>query len=485
MHKQIQISTLTMACLIGLPSFSDVTLPSLFSDHMVLQREMPIVIWGWADPGEGVQVRFGEKKAVTEAGNDGRWQVQLKPMPAEKTGRDLVVEGKNKVVCKDVLLGEVWLCGGQSNMEWNFARLKKLDERDDDGNQPLIRHFRAKKVSTLILQKDLPGQWTIADGEVAGGLGPMSAIGFYFGRALQRQLDGVPVGLLGVNWGGSKVEAWTSEKALEACSEAAEHYQWVRESRANDNKPIRPKNANHAPSMLHTGMIAPITPIRFRGVIWYQGESNARTAVMAGIYKAQMHALLADWRRDFGQPDLPFAQVMLAGFNAKGFSGWCEVRQAQLETFMEDSHGGLATAHDIGSPNNIHPTNKLDVGRRLADWALCQVYGQKDAVAHGPLAETFVVKDAEAQVTFKSPGGKLNSSDGEPLRGFELAGKNGIFHPAIAQIRKEGTVHLKSDPVSSPVSVRYGWTAMPDVNLVDTKGFPAFPFKREKINGTL
>ncbi|MCK4565046.1 MAG: sialate O-acetylesterase, partial [Verrucomicrobia bacterium] len=230
---------------------------------------------------------------------------------------------------------------------------------------------------------------------------------------------------------------------------------------------------------------APITPFRFRGVIWYQGESNAKTAVMARIYKAQMQALLADWRRDFRQPNLPFAQVMLAGFNAKSFPGWCGIRQAQLETFMEDPHGGLATAHDIGSLNNIHPTNKLDVGQRLADWALGQVYGQKDAVAHGPLAETFAAKRSVAQVTFKSPGGNLKSSDGEPLRGFELAGKDGIFHPAIAQIGKAGTVRLKSDPVSSPVSVRYGWTAMPDVNLVDAKGFPAFPFKLEKTNGTL
>jgi len=485
MHKQIQIITLAMAGLIGLPSFADVTLPALFADHMVLQREMPIVIWGRADPGEGVQVRFGGQKAATKATDDGRWQVQLKPMPTEKTGQDLVVEGKNKVVCKDVLLGEVWLCGGQSNMEWNFARLKKLDERDDDGNQPLIRHFRAKKVSALIPQKDLPGQWTVADGEIGGGLGPMSAIGFYFGRALHRQLDGVPVGLLGVNWGGSKVEAWTSEKALEACPEAAEHYQWVRESRANDNKPISPKNANHAPSMLHAGMIAPITPIRFRGVVWYQGESNAKTVAVARIYKAQMQALLADWRRDFGQPDLPFAQVMLAGFNTKSFPGWCEVRQAQLETFMEDPCGGLATAHDIGSPNNIHPTNKLDVGQRLADWALGQVYGQKDAVEHGPLAKTLAVKKSVAQVTFKSPGGNLKSSDGESLRGFELAGQDGIFRPAMARIGKAGTVRLKSDNVPSPMSVRYGWAPMPDANLADSKGLPAFPFKLEKANGTL
>ena len=458
---------------------AEVKLPNCFSDHMVLQQNKPIVIWGTADASEAISVSLGKEKADTTADAKGHWQVELAAIKGGHDALELKISGTgNNVTLSDILIGEVWLCGGQSNMEWTIAQVGGLDKRDEKLETKALRVLRVPKVSTDQPQSDIPAYissgkrkkpgtkvvWRVATD--VNTVQQFSAVAFYFGRELLRTLD-VPIGLLDNNWGGSRIEPWMSPEVLEASAGNA----WA--------KAQGPKvRVNHAPSRLHNGMIVPMDKLNIAGVIWYQGESNALNVEDAKAYRHLMPDLIAQWRKQFRDEKLPFYMVQLAGFNPGGKwaadRDWTILRQAQLETAIADPHAGISNTIDIGHPTNIHPVNKLDVGRRLARLALNKKYNVHDRAENGPIFKEAKASGSKMKVSFEMYGGKLSTSDGKPPRGFEVAGSDGVFHPATVEM-KENYVMVWARGVR-PVYVRYGWRGLPEANMIGADKLPMLPF---------
>lgn len=459
---------------------ADVTLPSAIGDHMVLQRDAEVRIWGWADPGEAVTVTFAGQEEQVNADAEGNWSVMLDAMEASAEGRDLVIAGENRIEVADVLVGEVWVASGQSNMEWNVHNSNNPQEEIAAANHPGLRMWTAQRTVAGEPQRDVPGQWRVCSPGTVGGF---SAVGYYFARELYQRLD-VPVGILHSSWGGTPSEAWTSREKLEATDEAGP----ILERFDAGNGPAA--NHPHAPAGLFNGMIAPIVPYTIQGAIWYQGESNAsRAEQYASIFPAMIH----DWREQWGQGDFPFLFVQLANFMAYDDqptdTDWSHLRDAQLHTLHTVPHTGMATIIDIGEANDIHPRNKQDVGLRLALWTLADTYGQ-DVVKSGPVFVPGAVADVghALVVQFDTFGSALKIREGDELRGFTIAGEDGRFIEAQAAIGygdiEEPVITVWSDDVPDPRHVRYAWKNNPeDANLVNEEGLPASPFRTDDLPG--
>lgn len=502
---------------------ADVRLSKLFGDHLVLQRERPIPVWGWAEPGEKVRVEFGEQSAETAADETGKWLVRLKPEAVSTVGRKLVVQGSNRIELQDVLVGDVWLCGGQSNMEWALAA---CDSQPDiqAADFPLIRHFAVAHNFAATTQSDVNGNWQLCTPQNVPGF---SAVGFYFARKVHQE-TGVPIGLLRSCVGGTNIECWMSQETLlntpelepyaKVMRESLDGYQselrtalpqlgqWVRASREAEAKgealpmpPVFPEfpfgERRHRPRCvtLHNGMIAPLVPLAIRGVIWYQGESNAGGPADCEQYIAKKRAMLADWREWFGDPNLPFYFVQLASFQRSndepaGGDGWAFFRDAQRR-ILEIPHTGMASAVDIGEDDDIHPKNKFDVGERLALWALKNEYGRELEVS-GPLFSDLAISDNRVRVKFSHTGSGLmvaNKDGREPakeaadgkLAGFAIAGEDRVWRWAEARI--EGNEVVCSHPeVAKPVAIRYAFRMNPNgANLYNREGLPASPFRTD------
>jgi sialate O-acetylesterase len=486
------------------PVFADVTLAPVFTDHAVLQRDKPLPVWGKADAGERVTVTFAGQTVGTTAGKDGRWIVYLAPLTSSAAGAELVVAGKNFVRLTDVLVGDVWLCSGQSNMEWPVERSMNWEEETAGANFPLIRHLKIKKtvadVPADTVENDGAG-WRVCTPEVAKWF---SAVGFYFARDLQPRV-GVPVGLINSSYGGTPVEAWMSPAALAsdpAFAVVGERWQtalvtapedrarhdaavqaWMAgeaAARAKGEKYTAPWPPNPAsarwfqPSGLYYGMIAPLTPVAIRGILWYQGESNTERP---GEYAKLFSAMITHWRAHLGQGDVPFFWVQLANFaggDANG-TGWALLRDAQTETLSLPATG-QAVAIDIGEADDIHPKNKQEVGRRLALLARAKVYGGSVDFS-GPVFNRMVREGTALRVSFDYAGNGLIARD-KPLQSFQVAGADQKFYPAIAQIERD-TVVVSSTQVPEPVAVRYAWTNSPEANLYNGAGLPAVPFRTD------
>ncbi len=460
---------------------AEVKLPAIFGNSMVLQQEMAVPVWGWADAGEKVTVTFGSQTQAAEAGKDGRWQVKLVALKANAKGQTLAVSGTNKIKLTNVLVGEVWICSGQSNMELPMRATMNAKEEIAAAEQPLIRLFNVPGHTTSPLPQDTGlGNWTLCDPRTVGGF---SAVGYFFGRRLAQDLK-VPVGLVGSNWGGTRIEPWTSLDGFRSVPELKK----IADQVASYNKDT--KVGGRSPSAIYNSMVHPLVPFAMRGGIWYQGESNGNEGES---YYHKTQALVNGWRKLFN-PDLAFYWVQLADFqkpndDPAGGNGWAKLREAQRKS-LNIKHTGMAVIIDIGAANDIHPRNKQDVGWRLSQWALHQTYGKQDLVPSGPLYKSYKAEGSSIRVSFNNVGSGLivgkkeglkptaEVKDGKLAR-FAIAGADKKWHWADATIDGDDVV-LKSSEVEKPVAVRYAYSMNPaGANLYNKEGMPASPFRTD------
>jgi sialate O-acetylesterase len=459
---------------------ADVALPKIFGDHLVLQREIAVPIWGHAAPSENITVRFATQEKHATASADGRWRVQLDPLPASAEPRDLTVAGANTIVLHDTVVGEVWLCSGQSNMEMavgvtsagaapESAHDPAVAEEIKTANYPAIRLFRVEK--RLQPPDVVSAGWTECRGDA---LARFSAAGFFFGRAVQQNL-GVPVGLIESSWGGSRIEEWISDEA----------YARLEKILGADAERCFERDARLV-SRDYDGMVAPLAPFALRGVLWYQGESNIIAYNDGMRYADKFAVLVASWRAAWERPDLPFYSVQLAPYLytqrkdklAHGDDELPKLWEAQLATTAIPNTGIVPIADTVDDVRNIHPGKKSVVGQRLASLALARVYHRTNAPASGPIFSRAEFAAGRAVVHFAHAEGGLATSDGKSPAGFELAGADGHFAPATAEIRGE-TVLLSTNDVPSPQLVRFAWHETARVTLVNRAGWPAYPFRSD------
>ena len=500
-HVRFALLPLLLACAAALRA--DVTPHALFADHAVLQREKPIPVWGRADPGEKVTVRLAEKATqTTVAAADGHWSLTL---PAQPAGGPypLVFEGKNRIERTDIWLGEVWVCSGQSNMERQLGLrsgqkpLVNWEEEVASANYPKIRHFAVARTPSDNPLTATTGKWDVCSPQTAA---QFTAVGYYFARDLQRQL-GVAIGLIHSSWGGTPAEAWmrrdllatefpetlvAQEKAIATFEVALAKFKadepallktWEETAAAakaanqpapaKPSAPRDPRISQNRPSSLYQGMIAPLQPYALRGVIWYQGESNAGRA---DAYRTLFPALIRDWRAQWGQGEFPFLFVQIAPFKGQP----PEIRDAQLHAWRTTPNTAMVVTTDIGDAEDIHPARKEPVGARLALAARALAYGEKLEYS-GPVYRSASVVGPKATLIFDHLGGGLVAKDGA-LRGFTVSADGKTFVPAQAEVIGDKIV-LQADTITKPVEARYGWANVPDVNLFNAAGLPASPFR--------
>lgn len=487
---------------------ADVRLPAIISDHMVLQAELPAPVWGWADPNEQVTVVFAGQSKSAAAAADGRWRITLDKLASTAEPQTLTVRGNNSLTVNDVLIGEVWLGSGQSNMAKTVATCLDYEKERAAADLPRLRMFTVPRNPQPVAQADCKGTWVVSTPETVGGF---SAAAYFFGRDLHKELR-QPVGLIHSSYGGTTIEAWTSIPAQaklpmykdvdarwspqlaepwdQAAADAqhqkrlALHKKAVVAAKAAGKTPPRaprapidPRLDQNRPGNLFNGMIEPIIPYAFRGAIWYQGEANsART--YANKYAIQLRTLIADWRTRFGH-EFPFAWVQLPDYRAPQRkpveeTTWPIIRE-QMLLALDVPHTGMAVCLGLGEAGDIHPKNKQDVGRRLAAWALAEAYHRSNE-SSGPLPAGHVVRGNEIVVTFTHADG-LKSIEGE-VKGFAIAGADKKFVWAVARI--EGNQVIVSSPeVPQPTAVRYAWADNPVWSLMNGAGLPATPFRTD------
>jgi sialate O-acetylesterase len=465
-----------LVCLVS-GARADVRLPAIISDNMVLQQKMAAPIWGWADEGEEVKVTFRGKTAKTKA-KDGKWIVKLSRL--SEGGPDvLVIEGKNRIEIKNVLVGEVWVASGQSNMEWSLKSSFEPARDIAACANPQLRLFLVQKAKANSPAEDVKGQWKECNPESVPGF---SAVAYYFGRDLIRARK-VAVGMIGTYWGGSPAEVWMSQQALESNPD------YKREILAPYDEAVKKAGNKQPPGWkpteLYNGMIAPIIPYGIKGAIWYQGESNAGRAEQ---YRSLFADMIRNWRQDWGQGDFTFLAVQLAPWDKgkkrsleaitekTGDSEWAELREAQWLATKTLPKVGMAVITDVGDKDDIHPAKKEPAGSRLALAARGIAYGENIEYS-GPIYKKMRIKGNQAILNFEHVDGGLVAEGGE-LKGFSICGPDKKFVWAHAVIQGD-TVVVTSPEVSEPVAVRYGWSDFPVVNLWNKTGLPASPFRTD------
>jgi sialate O-acetylesterase len=445
---------------------AELKLAALFSDHMVLQCDKPVPIWGWAPAGEKITVEFAGQTQKTTADANGKWTVKLDALKASAEPRELKVGG---IIIRDVLVGEVWLGSGQSNMAMGVSRARDYNAEQVAANLPLIRMFKENSAAANLPQSDASGQWVICSSETVG---TFSATLYFFGRELYRELK-VPMGLINSSVGGTPIESWVAEEAQKQLPKAKATGQKV------PRKPTDPLDmAKRKGSVggLFNGKIAPLIPYAMRGAMWYQGEANSHPG-KGLLYQYQLPLLVNDWRMRWGE-EFPFAWVQLPNFTREG-DGWPLVREGMLKT-LKLLRTGMAITIDIGDPQNIHPQNKQDVGKRLALWALGDVYGRKVVSTSGPLPAGHEVRGSEIVLSFKHADAGLKAKEGA-LKGFVIAGEDKKWMPAQAVIEGDKII-VSSGDVKKPLAVRYAWSGNPDCNLYNGAVLPASPFRTDDWN---
>ena len=497
--------------LISLTASAEVRLPKLWSDHAVIQRDRPIHVWGWADVGEHVSATLhgasGSADETASAITDslGHWSLYLPPRPAGGGAYALTVSGSNGITLNDLLMGDVWLASGQSNMEMPLlgfpgsAVLKNGAEEIKAANHPEIRLLHEPKRFSYFPLQDQDAIWQICTPETAASF---SSVAYFFAREIQHDQK-VPIGVVEADWGGTPAESWTSLDTLGSdaalmpvfAARAAEmdkqadveaiKARYAREDaaakaagRTPEQHPWQPPVEPWAASSLYNGMIAPVTPLAIRGVIWYQGEANTGLE-RAPLYHRLFSAMISDWRRQFAQGDFPFLFAQISSYEASPEEYWGMVRDAQRRS-LSLTNTGMAVTIDVGDPNNVHPADKQTVGHRLALAARALSYGE-DVHHSGPLFRQATTQGAGLRVYFTGADGKL-AVRGGTLQGFELAGSDRHFVPATATIDDGGaTISVSSPQVPAPLYVRYAWPNAPDATLMDSAGLPASTFTSEAV----
>jgi sialate O-acetylesterase len=517
-HRPSLLSARAMLCVVALASAASasakVTLPSLFGSHMVLQRDQPLPVWGWADPGEQVSVQIGDQAAVTAVANSaGEWRVTL-PKLAAGGPLTMKISGQNSLVLEDVLVGEVWLCSGQSNMEWTVSASLNFEQESAAANHPEIRHIKVPKSTASAPARDFQGEWQVCHPQTVGSF---TACGYFMARELNKVLK-VPVGLVNASWGGTRIEPWTPpngfaqvpgledirQKVAKAGPSGAEFKAglgkyldtlegWARGARQSleqskspapmppfppDFTPLGERaNPHTEPTTLYNAMIHPLVPFAMRGAIWYQGESNH---VEGRLYTAKMKALVAGWREVWGA-EFPFHYVQIAPFayGNEPAAILAEFWEAQAEALSIPNTGMVVTS-DIGDYNDIHPRNKQEVGRRLALLALKNTFGQTNVMASGPSFKSMDMEGGKLRLHFDHIGSGLASRDGKPLSHFEIIGKDTDWTPARAVIDGK-SVLVSSDLVKEPAAMRFAWHKAAVPNLMNKEGLPASAFRAGKV----
>lgn len=486
-------------------ALADITLAPLFRDGAVLQRDQPLVVWGRAAAAEKVEVKFRGQSASAITGADGRWRVTLAAEAASNVPSELVATGANTVVVKDILVGDVWLCSGQSNMAMTVRASHDADREIAAAHLPQIRQFKVPMAVSPRRVEDVAATWVACSPATAGGF---SAAAFFFARDLHKRL-GVPIGIITSAWGGTQIEGWIGEATLKELPLGAEIFdRWQKRlaghpaavtaheqslvkweadrARAEaagkafkrkKSQPPEGPNSRWMPGGMYNAMIAPLVPYALKGVLWYQGETNASRH---SEYAALFGALVKQWRAEFCQP-LPFLFVQLANFESgQGNQGdvWAFQREAQARV-LTLPNTGMAVTIDIGDPKDIHPQNKQEVGRRLALQARRHAYGER-VEADGPVFAAARPEGAALRVTFaRPPALRLEPAGADGRVAFEVAGEDRVFVPAEAVL--DGRTLLVSAPgVPRPVAVRYAWRNSPAARLFSASGLPAAPFRSDR-----
>jgi len=495
---------------------ADIRLPGVIGDHMVLQQDKPIPVWGWAEPGEKVTVRLSGQEMSARARDDGRWRVVFPPLQAGGGPLEMVVQGERgpQIAVQDILVGEVWVCSGQSNMEWPLSLTASPTPEILRADHPGIRLFLVPRRTADRPQEDVDAKWALCTPETAA---PFSAVGYYFGLELHQKL-GIPIGLIEAAWGGTAIEPWTPPAGFAALletmtilgelerlvgdywnrlAEALPSWEtWVRESREavaektelpmKPEFPLHPLDDPQAPTTLYNGMIHPLISFAIRGAIWYQGESNRNDGL---AYEHKMEALIRGWREVWNLGDFPFYYVQLAPYNyaydredpggdVPDFLRLPLIWEAQTRILRLPATG-MAVTTDITDLNDIHPRNKKDVGVRLALWARAGIYGESNLCPSGPLFKSMSIEGDRVRIAFDHAAGGLISNDRQPLRWFEIAADDHLFHKAVAEIDGE-TVVVSSPRVAAPKAVRFGWHQSAVPNLANRRGLPASPFRTDR-----
>ena len=511
---------------------ANVKVHALFSDHMVIQRDATVPIWGWADVNEIVTIETSwgaNAQVITD--KKGNWKAFLKT-PKAGGPHNITVYSKNRIVIKDILSGDVWLCTGQSNMD--FAMSKFLNDARDPKHQPLvnyirnevktandnwIRHIEVPQTTSLFeKKKNFKGNWVSVNPE---DIGKITATGYFFAKEIRKQVD-VPIGLLECSWGGTRIQPWLSEEAyledenMKAYFEASRvkskaaikkmeakgyvdlEYQkkikiWKQKGeKGREPKPLKnPKDDMQLEATLHNGMLSSIIPFAIKGSIWYQGESNA--GYLPEEYENYLTTMIRSWRAEWAQGDFPFYWAQLAACNRsskKNDLGWSTVND-QLRRTLKVKNTGMAVLYDIGEPKDIHPHNKMDAGKRLALWALEKDYNIRIPAVSGPLYQSKKIVKNKIQIKFKEVGSGLMTGSKEllndavavnqPLKRFEVLNEKGIWIKANAKIISKNKIEVWSENVLKPKEVRYAWAANPEgANLYNIEGLPAAIFSTEK-----
>lgn len=483
---------------------AELTMSAVFGDSMVVQRDKPIHVWGWSTPAATVQVSLSGHDANTKAGADGRFEVNLPALPAGGPHEMTIKAGEETRSIKDILVGEVWVCSGQSNMQWSVSSSNDADLESLAAKFPNLRHITVPQIGVQEPQNSFNGKWESCTPESVKAL---SAVGYFFGRQLHQTLD-VPVGLIDNAWGGSAAEAWVRRDVLESSDQYAELLaKWDDTAATYDhdaemkkyterlakwkesgegNRPRQPRNplvGQHRPSNLYNGVLHPIIGYSMRGVVWYQGETNAGRAHQ---YRDLFPRMIQHWREEWAQGDFPFYWVQLADFRdevtAPGDSSWAELREAQTMTLSALPNTGEAVILNLGESSDIHPKNKQDVGKRLARWALAKDYGFS-IPCQSPTYKTMTQSGNKIVLEFDHVGKGLDTFDVRQPIGFAVAGEDKKFVVATAKIVGNNKIEVSAEGIETPSAVRYAWADNPVCNVQSKAGLPMTPFRTDDWKG--
>ena len=482
--KTIPLISAALLVVTTTSSLAEVTLPHVFGDNMVLQRSQPVPVWGWATPGERVTVEFAGQHQSAATDHDGKWKVRLHSLTASAQPAELKISGANQITLTNILVGEVWLCSGQSNMEKPIGTrpgqkpTRNYLQELAAGDCPQIRLFLIKPAMSDTPVKDIKSDWHVCSSNTLEQH-KFSAVGYFFAREIQKELN-VPIGLVESSWGGTRIEPWTPPVGFAAVPKLKDFA--IPVVSKGTNKP-----ANTRPMVIYNAMIAPVAGFAIRGALWYQGESNCMGEHPDGaIYTDKMAALINGWREVWGQRRLPFYYVQIAPFHyfeaktprVPTAEALPEFWEAQTRALRIPDTGMAVVTDLVENLNDIHPTQKKEVGQRLALLALAKTYGNKSLVCEGPMLKSVKFANGRAVVAFDHAEDGLVNKDGEPLTWFTIAGADGKFVQAEATIA-DGKVIVQATSVSEPKAVRFAWNEAAQPNLFNGAGLPANPFRTD------